>query len=131
MQESPTTTQNLELGRLESRDVITDDGRLIGVLKGILVDTTAWTVPQLVVEVNKNVLDEIKMQKPMLSTFAVNVPTLPTNYFKKIMDDLNIRKPGAVLVNIPTTHVRGTSDVVQLNTDLSAVGSIVTISEKK
>jgi sporulation protein YlmC with PRC-barrel domain len=131
MQETTTTTENLELGELESRDIITDDGRRIGVLKGILVDTTAWTVPQLVIEVNKKILDEIKIKKPMLSTVLVNVPTLPTNYLKDILDDLNLKKPGAVLVNVPTTHVKSTSDVVQLDTDLSAVSSVVTISHKK
>jgi sporulation protein YlmC with PRC-barrel domain len=119
--------KNLELGKLDSRDVYSEDGRLVGVLKGILVDTAAWTVPQLMVEVNKKVLDDLNLKKPMLSAYVnVNSPNV-----KSFMDDLNLRKPGTVLVNVPTTHVRSVSDVVQLSSDLASVASVITIAEKK
>lgn len=127
MQESTTAMKNIELGKLDSRDVYSEDGRLVGVLKGILVDTAGWTVPQLVVEVNKKVLDDLNLTKPMLSTY-VNVHS---PHVKSFMDELNLKKPGTVLVNVPTTHVRSISDVVQLSSDLASVGSIVTIAEKK
>ena len=128
MQESATaTTKNTELLKIDSRDVLTDDGRRVGVLKGILVDTAAWTVPQLVVEVDKNALDELKLKKPMLSTvWNISDPRV-----KNFLDELKLKKPGTMLVNVPTTHVRSISDVVQLNTDLASVSSVVTIAEKK
>ena len=72
--------KNIELGKLDSRDVYSEDGRLVGVLKGILVDTAGWTVPQLVVEVNKKVLDDLNLTKPMLSTYVnVHSPHAPLN----------------------------------------------------
>lgn len=126
-QESTTAMKNIELGKMDSRDVYSDDGRLVGTLKGILVDTAAWTVPQLLVEVNKKALDDLNLSKPMLSTY-VNVHSPQV---KSFMDDLNLRKPGTVLVNIPTTHVKGVSDIVQLKSDLASVSNVVTIAEKK
>jgi sporulation protein YlmC with PRC-barrel domain len=126
-QESTTAMKNIELGKLDSRDVYSDDGRLVGVLKGILVDTAAWTVPQLVVEVNKKALDDLNLKKPMLSTYVnVNAP-----HVKSFMDELKLQKPGTVLVNVPTTHVKSISDVVQLSADLASVSSVITIAEKK
>jgi sporulation protein YlmC with PRC-barrel domain len=86
----------LELGCIEDRDVITTDGRNIGSLTGAWIDIGTWSVTSLVVELNKDVVDELNVKKPILRTAKVNIPT---NYVKNI------------------------SDVVQLNTDVPTLGA--------
>jgi sporulation protein YlmC with PRC-barrel domain len=98
MQETPTvtTTKPLEMGCIEDREVITTDGRNIGTLTGAWVDLGTWTVTALIVELNKDVVDELNVKKPALRTAKVNIPT---NYVKNI------------------------ADVVQLNADVPTLGA--------
>ncbi|MDW5562513.1 MAG: hypothetical protein SA339_04730 [Methanomassiliicoccus sp.] len=100
MQESTTAVQSkpLEMGCLESKNVITTDGRMIGVLTGAWVDTTNWTVSSLVVELEKDVVEDLNVKKPLLRTPKV---TLPTSTVQRI------------------------ADVVQLNTDMTNLSTIV------
>jgi sporulation protein YlmC with PRC-barrel domain len=108
MQETTTaTTKPMELIYWEhsvTREVYTDDGRLVGTLKGILVDPVAWTIPQLVIEVNKDDLEGLNLKKHMF---------------------------GTVMVSIPSSIVRSASDVVQLNTNLAAMRDVIKIYEIK
>jgi sporulation protein YlmC with PRC-barrel domain len=85
MQETPTvtTTRPLEMGCLEDRDVITTDGRNIGTLTGAWVDLGNWSVSALIVNLNKEVVDELNVKKPVLRTARVNIPT---NLVKNIAD---------------------------------------------
>ncbi len=76
MQQTPTATtaKPLEMGCIGDRDVITNDGRNIGRLKGAWIDMGTWSVSALVVELNKDVVDELNVKKPMLRTAKVNLP---------------------------------------------------------
>jgi len=65
----------LELGCLVHRDVITKDGRKIGALVGANVSTDNWTVPTIVVEVNKDLVEQLGLQKSMLKNPRVNLRT--------------------------------------------------------
>lgn len=100
MQETTTAVKSkpLEMGCLESRNVITTDGRMIGVLTGAWMDTSNWTITSLVVELEKQVVDELNVKKPLLRTAKVTLPT-------------------SIVMNI--------ADVVQLNTDVSNLSTIV------
>ncbi|MDW5562635.1 MAG: hypothetical protein SA339_05350 [Methanomassiliicoccus sp.] len=108
MQETTTaTTKPMDLIFWEhsvTKEVYTNDGRLMGTLKGILVDPVAWTIPQLVIEVNKDVLEELNLKKHMFST---------------------------VLVSMPSSYAMGASDVMQLNTNLAAIKGVIKIYEIK
>lgn len=75
MQESATRTKPLEMGCLENKNVITTDGRIVGVLSGAWVDTSTWTVTSIIIELEKNVVDELNVKKPLLRTAKVTVPT--------------------------------------------------------
>jgi sporulation protein YlmC with PRC-barrel domain len=98
MQETTVKTMPLEMGCLESRNVITTDGRMIGVLSGAYMDTSSWTVTSLVVELEKDVVAELNVKKPLLRTAKVTVPT-------------------STILNI--------ADVVQLNTDMANLSTIL------
>ena len=52
MQGSTPAVQSkpLEMGCLESKNVITTDGRVVGVLSGAYVNTSDWTISSLVIE---------------------------------------------------------------------------------
>ncbi|MBI0584249.1 MAG: PRC-barrel domain-containing protein [Methanomassiliicoccus sp.] len=100
MQEPVSVSKtNLELGCIGKKDVITTDGRNIGTLSGAWIDTTAWTVISLVVDLNKDVVSELNVKKPILRTAKVNVPT---------------------------ANIKNIADVVQLNSDITNLGSILT-----
>ncbi len=104
MQQTPTVTtaMPLEMGCIEERDVITTDGRNIGKLTGAWIDIGTWSVTALVVNLNKEVVDELNVKKPVLRTAKVN---------------------------IPTSYVQNVADVVQLNTDVATLGAAFATSK--
>lgn len=65
----------MELGCMEHKDVITKDGRKIGVLVGANVDTASWKVPTIIVEVNKDLVVDLGLQKSMLKSPKANIST--------------------------------------------------------
>jgi sporulation protein YlmC with PRC-barrel domain len=103
LQNTPTVTtpQVLQMGCLDEKDIITLDGRLIGQLKGAWLELPTWSVKSLVVTLNKDVVEELNVKKPMLRHADV---TLDTKFVKNI------------------------GDVVQLNTDINGLtGSLTPI----
>ncbi len=86
------------MGCLENKNVITTDGRIVGVLSGAWVDTSTWTVTSIIIELEKNVVDELNVKKPLLRTAKVTVPT-------------------STVLNI--------ADVVQLSTGFGGLGSVL------
>lgn len=90
-------------GHLASRDIITADGRKVGVARGILIDKD-WTIPQIVVEVDRNILDEVGLE---MKHRVINV----------------------ALVNLPTSYVEVAADVVRLNTNLAGLKGKVNVYE--
>lgn len=90
---------SLELGCVKSKDVITSDGRNVGTLSGAWMDTNTWTVTSLIVDLNKIVLDELSLKKPLLRTAKVT---------------------------IPTSMIKNFSDVAQLNADFATLSTIIT-----
>jgi sporulation protein YlmC with PRC-barrel domain len=98
MQETTVTSKPLEMGCIESRNVITTDGRMIGTLTGAWIDTSTWTITSLVVELEKEVVDALNVKKPLLRTAKVS---------------------------IPTSAVLNVADVVQLNTDVASLSTML------
>jgi len=89
------------MGNLEDRGIITTDGRMIGTLKGAWIDTSAWSVSSLVVDLNRDVVDELNLKKPILKHARVN---------------------------LPTSYVARVADVVQLNIDMSTLSGAISTS---
>lgn len=65
----------LELSSSERKDVISHDGRKIGVLVGVNIDTKTWTVHAIVVEVNKEIIEELQVKKSLLKLPRINLKT--------------------------------------------------------
>ncbi|NLK25941.1 MAG: hypothetical protein GX307_05120 [Euryarchaeota archaeon] len=101
MQETTAMSRPLEMGDLEDRDIITTDGRIIGQLKGAWIDTSNWSVASLVVDLNKDVVEELNVKKPILK---------------------------AARVNLPTTYVAKVADIVQLNVDMTTLSGAISTS---
>ncbi len=93
--------QNVEVGCIDKKDVITTDGRVIGEMTGAYIDTTSWMVTGLLVEINKDVIDELNMKKPMLRTAKAK---MMTNLVKVVSD--------TVQLNVPITGLAGNLTVV-------------------
>ena len=65
----------MELGCTEEKDVVTKDGRRIGTLVGAKVDTEAWTVNSIIVEVTKEMVIELGLKKSMLKSPKTRIST--------------------------------------------------------
>ncbi len=65
----------LELSLADRKDVITKDGRKVGVLVGANVDTKTWTVITLVVEVLKDVIEDLSIKKSVLKLPRISLRT--------------------------------------------------------
>jgi len=65
----------LELSLADRKDVITKDGRKIGALVGANVDTKNWTVITLVVEVLKDVIEDLEVKKSVLKLPRISLRT--------------------------------------------------------
>ena len=65
----------MELGFVDQKDIVTKDGKKVGMLVGANVDTADWTVPTILVEVNKDLVLDLGLQKSMLKSPKVNIST--------------------------------------------------------
>ena len=108
MQESATTTtQPVEPTYWKAekgREVYTNDGKLLGTLNGIMVDPTNWTVSHFVIEVKKDISEQLNIKKPMF---------------------------GEAQVNVPTSFVKDVADVMQLNSNLASMKDAVSAHNSK
>ncbi len=103
---SETTTTvtgpGIETGCLDKRDVITMDGRIIGQLTGAYINPSTWTVTGLILEVNKDVMDELNIKKPLLRTPKAMIQTSLVN----VASD-------TIQLNVPITNMAGNLTVVE------------------
>jgi len=88
----------LELTSSDRKDVISKDGRKVGALVGVNVDTKTWTVHAIVVEVNKDIIEELNIKKSVLK--------LPK-------------------ISLKTELVAIVGDIVHLNADLASLKDLV------
>lgn len=96
--EMSAQTNSLEEKCLETKGVLTTDARMIGKMSGSWIDTSAWKVTSIVVALEKPIMSEMHMKKPLFKT---------------------------VKVTIPVRLVSKVSDVVQLNTDLAGLVGVL------
>jgi sporulation protein YlmC with PRC-barrel domain len=88
----------------KAKEVYTEDGKLLGTLNGIMVDPMTWTVSHFVIDVHKDMAEEMNIKKPMF---------------------------GAAMANIPASLMKDDSDVMQLNSNLASVKSAITVHNPK
>ena len=86
-----------EAGFDSARNVLTTDGRRIGQMTGIRVDVTTWTVQAIVIRLEKAILDELNIKKPIFSTLTVS---MPVNLVSKVSDAVQLNAEFASLMGI-------------------------------
>ena len=68
------STEN-KFSELEGRGVITSDGREIGDVADIVLDHESWIVEAIVVKLERDLLEDFHMKRPMFGTQTYQVPT--------------------------------------------------------
>jgi sporulation protein YlmC with PRC-barrel domain len=86
-----------EAGFDSPRNVLTTDGRRIGQMTGIKIDVTTWTVQAIVIRLEKAILDELNIKKPIFSTPTVSIPV---NLVSKVSDVVQLNAEFANLMGI-------------------------------
>jgi sporulation protein YlmC with PRC-barrel domain len=94
--------EELSAGRMEHMEIVDTDGKLIGEVDDIVLncktECTQWEIPSLLVDVNKEVVEEIGLEKSLLKGPAIH---------------------------ISMKHVTDVGDVVMLGLDAENVGDIL------
>ncbi len=99
--------QPIAMGCLDKRNVIAVDGRIVGELSGVYIDTNSWTVFGLELEVKKDVMDELNMKKPVLRTPKAMIS----------IDQVKLMSSDTVQLNVPIADLAGHLTVVQSRID--------------
>ena len=60
---------------IHQMSVVEQHGRTIGVVAEVLVDTDAWTVSHLKITLNREVLDDLNLKKPLFGTQTIRIPS--------------------------------------------------------
>ncbi len=60
---------------IHQMSVVEQHGRAIGVVAEVLVDTDAWTVSHLKISLNREVLDDLNLRKPLFGTQTIRIPS--------------------------------------------------------
>ncbi len=94
----PENERIMEMGCIKARDVITTDGRKVGSLSGAWIDVKSWNVTALVIDLDKNVVDELNLKKPILRSAKIS---------------------------LPISSIMNMADVAQLNIDMTTLSRLV------
>ncbi|GEM_PF-5590546 len=66
--------------QIESKQAITTDGVMVGLVRGMLIDQDDWTIPYIVVEVSTDMMERLNMKRPFRSALV----TMSTSLVKDI-----------------------------------------------
>jgi sporulation protein YlmC with PRC-barrel domain len=64
----------MDFKEIEEKEVIGKGARLIGKVSDIEFDTNTWKITHICVEVNKNVVDDLGLKKPMIGNAKATIP---------------------------------------------------------
>ena len=64
-----------EVGCLKQMSVITKEGKMIGTLIGADIDTENWSVPTIRVEIEKDMVESLGLEKSMLKGTKIKLST--------------------------------------------------------
>ncbi|NYT12045.1 MAG: hypothetical protein GKC03_05765 [Methanomassiliicoccales archaeon] len=65
----------IEVGCLKERSVITKDGKMIGNLIGADIDTENWSVTTVRIEIEKDFIKELGLEKSMMKSTKIKLST--------------------------------------------------------
>ena len=79
----------IKFGELEGKGVLSQDGREIGAVSDCVIDHEGWSVETLVVKLERSLLEEFHMKRPMFGTQTIQ---LPTSYVSGVGDRVVLHK---------------------------------------
>jgi sporulation protein YlmC with PRC-barrel domain len=65
----------IEVGCLKEKGVITKDGKMIGNLIGADIDTDNWSVPTIRIEIEKDLIKELGLEKSVMKSTKIKLST--------------------------------------------------------
>ena len=87
----------MDLKEIEGKEVIAGKARILGKVVSVEIDTENWKVTNIQLEVDKNVLDELGLKKPMLGSVKI---TFPVEIVDGISDKIILKETVDQLKNI-------------------------------
>ena len=81
--ETLVETRPLEIGETDSKDVVSSEGKILGKMTGVWINTSNWNVEHLIVEMDKNTAEMLDLKKKMLRSTKT---ALPVRYVGVISD---------------------------------------------
>jgi len=79
----------IKFSELEGKGVLTQDGREVGEVSDCVMDHAAWSVVTLVVKLERDLLEQFHMKRPMFGTQTIQ---LPTGYVSGVSDKVILHK---------------------------------------
>lgn len=79
----------IKFSELEGKGVLSQDGREVGEVSDCVIDHEGWSVETLVVKLERDLLEEFHMKRPMLGTQTIQ---LPTSYVSGVGDRVVLHK---------------------------------------
>ena len=64
----------MEYKKIEGKEVIGGLAHIIGKVSAIEVDTNTWKVTHICVDVDKNVVEDLGLKKPMIGSVKATIP---------------------------------------------------------
>jgi sporulation protein YlmC with PRC-barrel domain len=64
----------MDFKEIQGKEVIDKGARLIGKVSDIEFDTNTWKITHICVDVNKNVVDDLGLKKPMIGNAKATIP---------------------------------------------------------
>ena len=87
----------MDLKEIEGKEVIAGKARILGKVVSVEIDTENWKVTNIQLEVDKNVLDELGLKKPILGSVKI---TFPVEIVDGISDKIILKETVDQLKNI-------------------------------
>lgn len=94
-------------GALFGKEVVTADGRDLGDLKDLEVEGDGWAVSSLVVRLNRDVLEEIHLKKPLVGSQEFVVASA---HVASVSDKILLNKDLAYFARLTATEAPDAAD---------------------
>ncbi|HEY8429590.1 MAG TPA: PRC-barrel domain-containing protein [Sandaracinaceae bacterium] len=65
----------IKFTELSGKDVISQDGRELGSVSDVVLDSSSWRIEALVVKLDRDLLEAFHMKRPMFGTQTIQLPT--------------------------------------------------------
>lgn len=88
---------HIEFSALEGKEVLSQDGRDCGSVQDLVLDHTTWRITTIVVRLERDLLQEFGMKKPLFGSQTIH---LKTDLVSGIGDKLILHAPLAELVEL-------------------------------